>query len=59
MGIGFAEGAIHNTAINNCFDHHFQTSTAPPSRFRTFPAWMALGSLDKAFHRGKWRKVVQ
>jgi endonuclease/exonuclease/phosphatase family metal-dependent hydrolase len=33
--------------------HQFQTSTAPPSRFRTFPAWLALGALDKAFHRGK------
>ncbi|HVX14946.1 MAG TPA: endonuclease/exonuclease/phosphatase family protein [Pirellulales bacterium] len=33
--------------------HEFQTSTAPPSRYRTFPAWMALGALDKAFHRGR------
>jgi endonuclease/exonuclease/phosphatase family metal-dependent hydrolase len=33
-------------------EHGFQTTTAPPSRFRTFPAWMAIGSLDKEFHRG-------
>jgi endonuclease/exonuclease/phosphatase family metal-dependent hydrolase len=33
--------------------HGFQAATAPPSRFRTFPAYLALGSLDKAFHRGE------
>lgn len=33
-------------------EHGFHTATAPPSRFRTFPAWMAMGSLDKEFHRG-------
>lgn len=32
--------------------HGFHTSTAPPSRFRSFPAWMSLGALDKVFHRG-------
>jgi endonuclease/exonuclease/phosphatase family metal-dependent hydrolase len=26
--------------------------TAPISRFRTFPAWLPVGSLDKAFVRG-------
>ncbi|HEX7375615.1 MAG TPA: endonuclease/exonuclease/phosphatase family protein [Pirellulales bacterium] len=42
-----------NTLAHGSFAaHHFQTSTAPPSRFRTFPAWMALGALDKVFHRG-------
>lgn len=30
--------------------HHFQQATTPPSRFRSFPAWMPLGSLDKVFH---------
>jgi endonuclease/exonuclease/phosphatase family metal-dependent hydrolase len=30
----------------------FRQVTAPPSRFRSFPAWMAVGSLDKAFVRG-------
>ena len=30
----------------------FTQVTAPPSQFRSFPAWMALGSLDKAFVRG-------
>lgn len=42
-----------NTLAHGPFARHeFRTSTAPPSRFRTFPAWLALGSLDKAFHRG-------
>ncbi|MCE9605358.1 MAG: endonuclease/exonuclease/phosphatase family protein [Planctomycetia bacterium] len=31
--------------------HGFQHITTPPSRFRSFPAYFALGSLDKAFHR--------
>jgi len=30
----------------------FRQLTSPPGRFRTFPAWLALGSLDKAFARG-------
>ena len=30
----------------------FRQVTAPASRFRTFPAWLAMGSLDKAFVRG-------
>ena len=30
----------------------FRQVTSPAGRFRTFPAWMALGSLDKAFIRG-------
>jgi endonuclease/exonuclease/phosphatase family metal-dependent hydrolase len=30
----------------------FEQATAPASRFRSFPAWMAMGSLDKAFTRG-------
>ncbi|QEL16801.1 endonuclease/exonuclease/phosphatase family protein [Limnoglobus roseus] len=30
----------------------FQHITAPPSRFRTFPAFLPALSLDKAFHRG-------
>ena len=32
--------------------HGFQHVTAPPSRFRSFPAYLAVGSLDKAFIRG-------
>jgi len=31
--------------------HEFQHITSPPSRFRSFPAYFALGSLDKAYHR--------
>ena len=30
----------------------FQHVTRPTARFRTFPAWLALGALDKAFVRG-------
>lgn len=30
----------------------FRQVTAPASRFRTFPAWLPMGSLDKAFVRG-------
>ncbi|HEY2826870.1 MAG TPA: endonuclease/exonuclease/phosphatase family protein [Pirellulales bacterium] len=33
-------------------DHGFQQVTAPISRFRSFPAYLALSSLDKAFCRG-------
>ncbi|MFM7034349.1 MAG: endonuclease/exonuclease/phosphatase family protein [Planctomycetia bacterium] len=32
--------------------HGFRQVTHPASRFRTFPAWLAVGSLDKAFVRG-------
>ena len=30
----------------------FRQVTSPPSAFRSFPAWLPLGSLDKAFARG-------
>ena len=30
----------------------FAQVTAPAARFRTFPAWLAIGSLDKVFVRG-------
>lgn len=40
-------------AANSLTTHGFQHATAPPSRFRSFPAWFALGSLDKAFARGE------
>jgi len=30
----------------------FQQVTAPPSRYRSFPAYLAIGALDKAFVRG-------
>ena len=32
--------------------HGFQPVTAPPSRFRSFPAWLPTLSLDKAYVRG-------
>lgn len=31
-------------------EHGLTQVTAPPSRFRTFPAYMPVGALDKAFH---------
>ena len=33
--------------------HGFVQATAPISRFRSFPAYFAMGSLDKAFYRGR------
>jgi endonuclease/exonuclease/phosphatase family metal-dependent hydrolase len=30
----------------------FTQVTSPPGRYRSFPAWLAVGSLDKAFVRG-------
>ena len=32
--------------------HNFLQATAPISRFRTFPAYFPMGSLDKVFYRG-------
>ena len=31
----------------------FRHVTSPPARFRTFPAWLPVGALDKAFSRGR------
>lgn len=31
-------------------EHELVQATAPPSRFRTFPAYMPVGALDKVFH---------
>ncbi len=33
-------------------EHGFEQITHPPSRFRSFPAYLPLGALDKAFFRG-------
>jgi endonuclease/exonuclease/phosphatase family metal-dependent hydrolase len=42
-----------NTLARGPFEQYgFQHVTAPPSRFRTFPAYLPIGSLDKAFFRG-------
>ena len=42
-----------NTLCRGCLaEQGFSQATAPPSRFRSFPAYFPLGSLDKAFHRG-------
>jgi len=32
--------------------HGFQQVTSPPSEFRSFPAWLPVGGLDKIFFRG-------
>ncbi|MEX0726405.1 MAG: endonuclease/exonuclease/phosphatase family protein [Planctomycetaceae bacterium] len=43
-----------NTLANKIFAaHNFNQATSPASRFRSFPAYMAVGSLDKAFFRGE------
>jgi endonuclease/exonuclease/phosphatase family metal-dependent hydrolase len=40
---------LHRGLLSN---HGFEQVTTPISRFRSFPAYLALGSLDKAFFRG-------
>jgi endonuclease/exonuclease/phosphatase family metal-dependent hydrolase len=41
------------TLARGPFDRHgFHQVTSPPSRFRTFPAFIAVGSLDKVYARG-------
>lgn len=43
-----------NTLANTRFQsHQFLHITAPVSRFRSFPAYLAMGALDKAFHCGQ------
>ncbi len=32
--------------------HGFNQITEPPSKFRSFPAYLPIGALDKAFYRG-------
>jgi endonuclease/exonuclease/phosphatase family metal-dependent hydrolase len=39
-------------AIGDLERHGFAQVTAPPSHFRSFPAFLAVGSLDKVFCRG-------
>lgn len=47
-----------NTLIRGPFAvHGFQQLTAPISRFRSFPAYLPLGSLDKAFWRGDFSEL--
>jgi endonuclease/exonuclease/phosphatase family metal-dependent hydrolase len=42
-----------NTLGRHAFHHHrFRQATAPVRRFRSFPAFLALASLDKVFYRG-------
>jgi endonuclease/exonuclease/phosphatase family metal-dependent hydrolase len=43
-----------NTLADGPFAHHeFDHATGPASLFRSFPAFMPMLSLDKAFHRGR------
>jgi endonuclease/exonuclease/phosphatase family metal-dependent hydrolase len=42
-----------NTLWKSLAREGFQHATAPISRFRSFPAWLSMGSLDKAFFRGE------
>lgn len=43
-----------NQLEKGCFaSDDWQQVTHPPSRFRSFPAWLPVGSLDKAFCRGQ------
>ena len=61
----FRSGALHPTLVVGDFndwrdtlragalaEEGFRQVTSPPSAFRSFPAWLPLGSLDKAFVRG-------
>ena len=42
-----------NTLARGPFARHgFEHATCPASKFRTFPAFLSVLSLDKAFHRG-------
>lgn len=42
-----------NTLAARAFaEHQFRQATAPPSRFRSFPALYTLAALDKAYYRG-------
>lgn len=42
-----------NTLKDRAFSNHgFEQVTSPPSRYRSFPAYLPIGSLDKAFVRG-------
>jgi endonuclease/exonuclease/phosphatase family metal-dependent hydrolase len=38
--------------------HGFLHATAPPRRFRTFPAFLALASIDKIYYRGPLQSVM-
>jgi endonuclease/exonuclease/phosphatase family metal-dependent hydrolase len=45
-----------NTLADHSFAHHrFTQATDPVSQFRSFPAFLALASLDKVFYRGSVR----
>jgi endonuclease/exonuclease/phosphatase family metal-dependent hydrolase len=42
-----------NKLTSKVFSNHlFHQATSPPSHFRSFPAFLAVAALDKAFYRG-------
>ena len=43
----------NNLAANALVDNNFRHLTSPISRYRTFPAYLPAGSLDKLFVRGR------
>ena len=48
-----------NTLASGPFEvHGFRQLTTPISRFRSFPAYLPLGSLDKAFWRGSFSQLT-
>ena len=48
-----------NTLASGPFEvHGFQQLTTPISRFRSFPAYLPMGSLDKAFWRGSFSTLT-
>jgi endonuclease/exonuclease/phosphatase family metal-dependent hydrolase len=51
--IGDSNDWRNQLAENVLEPHGFHQVTAPISRFRTFPSYLAMGSLDKAFVRGE------
>lgn len=44
-------------AANTLATEGFKQVTTPISQFRSFPAWLPVGGLDKAFLRGKFENI--
>lgn len=56
---GDANDWRNNLAASSFDQHAFRQVTHPPSRFRTFPAWLPTGSLDKVFaHDGDDQEIT-
>lgn len=50
--LGDTNDWMHTLGHGPFAEHGFREATAPPSRFRTFPAYLPMGGLDKVFWRG-------